>query len=84
MAERVRLAVQAASTGRQVAPTVSTASARQTQDLNLARFTLSALLVNSYCDNGSVAAGDTLCAVRAAADEAGVVAGRPTRLASRR
>lgn len=73
MAERVRLAVQgaSASTSRQVAPTVSTASARQTQDANLSRFTLSALLVNSYW-YGSVAAGDTLCAVRAAAEQAGV------------
>ena len=73
MAERVRLAVQgaSASTGRQVAPTMSTASARQTQDANLSRFTLSALLVNSYW-YGSVAAGDTLCAVRAAAEQAGV------------
>jgi hypothetical protein len=72
MAERVRLAVQgaSASTGRQVAPTMSTASARQTQDANLSRFTLSALLVNSYW-YGSVAAGDTLCAVRAAAEQAG-------------
>ena len=73
MAERVRLAVQgaSASTGRQVAPTVSTASARQTQDTTPSRFTLSALLVNSYW-YGSVAASDTLCAVRAAADQAGV------------
>ncbi len=72
MAERVRQAVQgaSASTGRQVAPTV-TASARQTQDTAVSRFTLSALLVNSYW-YGSVAAGDTLCAVRAAADQAGV------------
>ena len=72
MAERVRQAVQgaSASTGRQVAPAV-TASARQTQDTALSRFTLSALLVNSYW-YGSVAAGDTLCAVRAAADQAGV------------
>ena len=72
MAERVRQAVQgaSASTGRQVAPAV-TASARQTQDTAVSRFTLSALLVNSYW-YGSVAAGDTLCAVRAAADQAGV------------
>ncbi|MCP5450036.1 MAG: hypothetical protein H6972_05655 [Gammaproteobacteria bacterium] len=73
MAERVRQAVQgaSASTGRQVAPAVSTASARQTQDTAVSRFTLSALLVNSYW-YGSVAAADTLCAVRAAADQAGV------------
>ncbi|QQS54013.1 MAG: hypothetical protein IPM89_14440 [Candidatus Competibacteraceae bacterium] len=73
MAERVRLALQStpASTGRQVAPAVSTAAARQPQDTPLSRFTLSALLVNSYW-YGSVAAGETLCAVRAAADQAGV------------
>ncbi|MCB1793071.1 MAG: fibronectin type III domain-containing protein [Candidatus Competibacteraceae bacterium] len=73
MAERVRLAVQSAptSTGRQVAPAVSTASARQTQDTTPSRFTLSALLVNSYW-YGSVAASDTLCAVRAAAEQTGV------------
>ncbi|MCB1824545.1 MAG: fibronectin type III domain-containing protein [Candidatus Competibacteraceae bacterium] len=73
MAERVRQAVQGApaSTGRQVAPGVSTTSARQPQDTPLSRFTLSALLVNSYW-YGSVAAGDTLCAVRAAAEQIGV------------
>ena len=62
---------------------MSTASARQTQDANLSRFTLSALLVNSYW-YGSVAAGDTLCAVRAAAEQAGVSGFVARRLASRR
>ena len=70
MAERVRQALQNASTesGRQLAPGAGTT--RQSQ-ATVSRFTLSALLVNSYW-YGSVAAGETLCAVRAAAVKVGL------------
>ncbi len=72
IAERVRQALQSApaSTGRQRAPGVGSEPAWQAQ-ATASRFTLSALLVNSYW-YGSVAAGETLCAVRTAATQAGV------------
>ena len=72
MAERVRQAVQSApaESGRQLAP-LGADPIRQAQEATPSRFTLTALLVNSYW-YGSVAAGETLCAVGAAAARAGV------------
>ncbi|MDG4553906.1 MAG: fibronectin type III domain-containing protein [Candidatus Competibacter sp.] len=73
MAERVRQAVQSApaSTGRQLAPPGAEAASARPAQAAASRFTLNALLVNSYW-YGSVAAGETLCAVRTAATQAGV------------
>ncbi len=70
MADRVRQAVRSVPDGSQLAPKVGSEPSPRAQ-ATLSRFTLSALLVNSYW-YGSVAAGETLCAVRVAAAQAGV------------
>ena len=70
MAERVRQALMgtSAESGHQLVSL--DAAARETQ-ATASRFSLSALLVNSYW-YGSVAAGETLCAIRTAAAQAGL------------